>query len=122
MATILVVDDRYANREYLTTLLSYVGHRLLEASDGVEALQLARAEHPDLTITDLLMPRMDGYEFARQLRADPEVGQIPVVFYTASYLVDEAASLARHCGVTHIIQKPADPESLLKVVAEALGN
>ena len=86
MATILVVDDRPLNREVLTTLLGYAGHRLLEAGDAVEGLALTRAEHPDLVIADILMPTMDGYEFVRQVRADPAIAQTPIVFYTAHYL------------------------------------
>ena len=71
MATILVVDDLSANREVLVTLLRHHGHRLIEAADGREGLAAAQVEHPDLVITDVLMPVMDGYEFVRQLRLDP---------------------------------------------------
>ena len=70
MATILIVDDKPVNRQFLATLLGYRGHCLLEAEDGAEALERARAELPDLIITDLLMPTMDGYELIRQLRAE----------------------------------------------------
>jgi CheY-like chemotaxis protein len=77
MATILVVDDRAPNRELLVTLLGYKGHRLLEAADGAEALAIVRTERPDLVITDIPMPTMDGYEFVRELRADPEIAATP---------------------------------------------
>ena len=90
MATILIVDDRPANREFLMTLLGYGGHRLLQAADGAEALATARAERPDLVIADILMPTMDGYEFVRQLRADPAIARTPVVFCTAHYHEGEA--------------------------------
>jgi two-component system cell cycle sensor histidine kinase/response regulator CckA len=73
LATILVVDDCATNREFLVKLLGYQQHRLLEASDGAEALMQVRAHRPDLVITDILMPTMDGYEFVRQLRADPAI-------------------------------------------------
>ncbi|MGH2704691.1 MAG: response regulator [Actinomycetota bacterium] len=80
-----VVDDNPTNRELLTSLLGYSGeHRLLEADDGVQALVLARKERPDLVIADILMPRMDGYEFARELRSDPDTGGAAVIFYTAA--------------------------------------
>ena len=121
MATILVVDDYSANREFLITLLGYSGHRLLEAADGAEALKVVRTEHPDLVIADLVMPTMDGYEFVHQLRADPSVAQTPVIFCTATYLQSEAWALAQSCGVRHIITKPAEPEIVLKIVAEALA-
>src|SRR3977135_2748658 len=94
VATILAVDDHRTNREFLVTLLGYQKHRLLEASDGAEALALVKAHHPDLVITDILMPTMDGYEFVRQLRADPEISSTTVVFFTAQYHKNEAESLA----------------------------
>ena len=68
MTTILVVDDLATNREVLVTLLGYKGHRLIEAADGAEGLAAARAERPDLVITDVLMPVMDGYELVRELQ------------------------------------------------------
>ena len=77
MATILIVDDRPSNRQFLTTLLGYGGHRLLEAGDGAAALGLVRADRPDLIITDILMPTMDGYEFVQHVRADPDVAPTP---------------------------------------------
>ena len=72
MATILIVDDRPTNRQFLLTLLGYTAHRLLEAADGAQALEVTRAERPDLVITDILMPTMDGYhqaDHAGDLRA-----------------------------------------------------
>lgn len=121
MATILVVDDHPSNREFLTTLLGYSGHRMLEAADGAEALEVVRVARPDLIIADLVMPTMDGYEFVRQLRADPIVAQTQVIFCTATYLQAEAWTLAQSCGVQHILTKPAEPEVVLKVVAEVLA-
>jgi signal transduction histidine kinase len=120
MATIVVVDDRALNRKFLVTLLGYAGHRLLEASDGVEGLEIVRAQRPDLVIVDLVMPTMDGYEFVRQLRADPAIAQTRVIFYTAAYLQAETYALARACGVHHIVTKPAEPQVVLKSVTEAL--
>jgi CheY-like chemotaxis protein len=84
------VDDHESNRELLTTLLEYRNHRTVEAGDGLEGLERARAERPDLIITDILMPAMDGYEFTRRLRADADVASVPVVFYSAHYLMQEA--------------------------------
>ncbi len=81
---------------------------------------LARAEQPDLVIADILMPTMDGYEFVRQLRADRSIAHIQVIFYTAYYHEQEAYSLARECGVAHILTKPSEPEVVLRVVDEAL--
>jgi PAS domain S-box-containing protein len=122
MATILVVDDRQTNREFLSTLLGYQNHRVVEAVDGADALSLALAERPDLVITDILMPTMDGYEFVRRLRADPDTAAIPVIFHTAHYLDREARALARASGVSHIVYKPTEPQALLLAVDAALGR
>jgi len=121
MAKILVVDDRPTNRQFLLTLLGYSGHRLFEAADGAEALVLVRAQHPDLVITDILMPTMDGYEFVQDLRADPDIASTQVIFYTATYSTPEANLLAKACGVDTVLRKPSDPEEILAAVNRALG-
>jgi len=120
MATILIVDDRPGNRHALTTLLAYRRHRLLEASDGREALTLAGAEHPDLIISDILMPEMDGFEFVRRLRADRLIGATPVIFSTAHFLNREAAALAQAMGVSCILCKPIAPERLQAAIDAVL--
>jgi signal transduction histidine kinase len=121
MATILVVDDDAVNRQFLTALLGYSGHHTLEAADGAEALVQVRAEHPALVIADVLMPTMDGYEFVRRLRSDPDIAQTLVVFYTAAYHEQEGRALAEACGVSHVLCKPSDPEVILGIVSAALG-
>lgn len=121
MTTVLVVDDRPVNREFFTTLLGYRGYRVTEAGDGAEALSLIQTDRPDLVISDILMPTMDGYEFVRRLRADPVTAAIPVIFSTAHYLDREARSLAEACGVLYTITKPAEPEAVLSAVDAALG-
>jgi diguanylate cyclase (GGDEF)-like protein/PAS domain S-box-containing protein len=122
MAKILIIDDRAVNREFLVTLLGYKGYQLLEASDGAEGLAIVGAEHPDLVICDVLMPTMDGYEFVRQLRADPAIAHITVIFYTAHYREREAQKLAEACGVLYVLTKPCEPELVIRVVEEALGH
>ena len=121
MAKVLVVDDHPSNRDLITTLLGYGGeHRCFEAADGSEALASVRVERPDLVICDVLMPTMDGYEFVRQLRADPEIAATRVVFYTAIFMEREARNLARECGVTHVLTKPCEPQEILDTVAAVL--
>ncbi|VTR94811.1 multi-sensor hybrid histidine kinase : Multi-sensor hybrid histidine kinase OS=Chthoniobacter flavus Ellin428 GN=CfE428DRAFT_6228 PE=4 SV=1: Response_reg: GAF_3: PAS_4: PAS_4: GAF_2: PAS_9: PAS_3: HisKA: HATPase_c: Response_reg [Gemmata massiliana] len=122
MATILIVDDRPANREFLVTLLGYSDHRLLEAGDGAEGLALVRAERPDLVIADVLMPTMDGYEFVRQLRAEPAIANTRVIFYTAHFHEPEARRLAVDCGVAAVLTKPSEPEVVLQTIETVLGN
>ena len=120
MATILVVDDRSDNRSFLVSLLGYSGHQLVEAVDGEEALIKARAHPPDLVITDLLMPTMDGFEFVRRLRSEAALADVRVIFYTATYMASDARGLADACGVTHILTKPVEPDVVLRVVGEEL--
>jgi signal transduction histidine kinase/FixJ family two-component response regulator len=121
MAAILVVDDRASNRDLLAALLTYAGHTVSQAADGAQGLEATRAGRPDLVIADLLMPTMDGYEFVRRLRADPEIAATPVVFYTATYQDSEARALAEKCGVRYMLSKPMDPEAMLRTVEEVLG-
>ena len=95
---------------------------MLEAADGAEALAVVEAEHPDLVITDVLMPVMDGYEFVRQLRLEKATRRIPVVFYTAHYGEREARAFALSSGVSFVLTKPVEPEEVLKIVGRALAG
>ena len=107
MTSVLVLDDRPADRGLLTTVLRYAGYDVIPAGEGGEALELARAERPDLIITDVLMPTMNGYEFVQQLREDPALAETPVMFCTAHDLVGDVRHMADACGVEHFITKPA---------------
>jgi len=120
MATILVVDDRYANRAILVTLLSRAGYRVLQAADGNEALAVCRLDHVSLVITDVLMPVMDGFELVRELRRDEATANMPVIFYTAHYSEPEAKALALSSGVSWVLTKPAHHDALLQTVGRAL--
>jgi signal transduction histidine kinase/DNA-binding NarL/FixJ family response regulator len=122
MASILVIDDDPPARELLCTVLGYAGHRMREAADGAEGLAAIDGDPPQLVIVDLLMPTMDGLEFVRRLRELPAGRSTPVIFYTAGYLQSEANTLARSCGVAHLIVKPAEPEQIFKVVDTVLGE
>jgi PAS domain S-box-containing protein len=120
MAAILVVEDRSPDRELLSTVLSHGRHRVLEAADGAEALRLLRAEHPDLLISDILLPKMDGYELVRQMRLDPAISATSVIFYTAAFNEQEARNLAQECGVSLVLSKPTDPKTIIEKVTEVL--
>jgi len=122
LAKILIVDDNQTNRSFLTTLLGYGGHALREASDGAEALAALSQERPDLIIADILMPTMDGYELVRRLRENTDYTHIPVIFCTAHFSAREAKDLARECGVSHVLAKPCDPETVIDAVDDCLGK
>ena len=120
MATILIVDTNPVDRRWYITLLGNYGHRLLEAADGVEALKLAQTELPELIITDILMPHLDGFSLVRRLRAEPLLAGIPVIFQTSNYDVSEIHRLAHASGVQHILRKAAEPHDILRAVNESL--
>ena len=122
MTTILVVDDRAINREFLATLLSYAGYEVIQAANGADALALVRSHRPELVITDVLMPVMDGIEFAERVRADADIARTPIIFYTATYRSTEARALAASCGVQAVLAKPAEPKDILDAVGAALGT
>jgi diguanylate cyclase len=117
---ILVVDDIATNRKLLSALLTFEGYRVSEAADGAEALAMTRSDTPQLVISDILMPSMDGYEFVRRLREDPATSGLRVIFYTANYHESEARSLADQCGVSRVIVKPCPAPDLVIAVAQVL--
>jgi diguanylate cyclase (GGDEF)-like protein len=122
MATILVADDNRANREALAALLEAAGHRVVRAVDGREALERAREVRPELVISDVLMPLMDGYELARRLRADPASATAAVMFYTAYFGGQDAQALAQAHGVSRVMVKPSDNDEILRQVDAVLAS
>jgi CheY-like chemotaxis protein len=122
MTKVLVVDDQPTNRFLLTSILEPNGYAIVESSDGAEALVAAEETRPDLIITDVLMPTMDGFEFMRHLRAKPAFASTPVIFCTAHYLERDARTLAAECGVLEILCKPIKPLNVLEMVNRVLGG
>ena len=122
MAKILIVDDNATNRKLLVSLLKHEGHETIEALDGNDALASLRAQRPHLVMSDILMPTMDGYEFVRQVRADPELAGTPVIFHTAHYHEREAQRLAQVCGVARVLAKPSEAAEILRAVEQALAG
>ena len=123
MATVMVVDDVAANRDIVRMLLGYRGHEVIEAHDGADALRLAHTHHPDVVVSDVLMPGIDGLELVHRLRADPdrEAAQAPVIFYTANYLEPETRPIAEACGVSQVVLRSQDPDALLDAIETALA-
>lgn len=122
MPTVLILDDRPADRELMTVLLAHAGHRVIEAQDAEQALQHARAERPDLVITDILMPQTNGYEFVRLLRQQEENAHTPVVFCTANYVEGEVRALADAVGVRHFLEKPYTSDAINTLVGDVLES
>ncbi|MFL5953636.1 MAG: response regulator [Gaiellaceae bacterium] len=122
MTLTLVLDDQADSRALLRTVLEHAGHQVIEASSGDEALEMAVARSPDLIVSDILMPQMDGYEFVRRLRSSTKIRQPAVIFCTGTFRADEASEIGRQCGVAHVIAKPAPPEEILRVAEHALAT
>lgn len=113
--TILIVDDDPMNINILSEILE-PKHEILFATNGRDALRIARDERPDLIILDIIMPEMDGYEICRRLKASPEVSAIPVIFVTGlSNVADETKGLK--AGAVDYITKPISPPIVLMRVS-----
>lgn len=121
MATILIVDERTLDRE-LAAALGYHGHRLLEISDGANAIEAVRATEPDLLLADILTPEPGGYHLARTLWLEAGIVQPRIVFLAASCVEAEARALARACGVSGIVTTPTGSGILLDAVNDALSG
>lgn len=120
MPKILVVEDHLHNRELLVTLLELHGYSVITAGNGEEGVVRARAERPDLIILDMELPGLNGYEAARLIRSDPEIGRTPILAVTAHALPgDEAKALAAGCD--GYISKPIDTRGLPVKVRELLA-
>ena len=117
--TILTVDDAATMRKVIALALAGAGHDVIEAEDGVAALNLIQSRQVDLVITDVNMPRMDGIEFIRQARLIPRFQKIPMLLLTTES-DPEIKSRGRAAGATGWIVKPFKQEQLLAVVAKVL--
>ncbi len=120
MTKLLVVDDNEQNRYLLQAILGSHGYAIMLASDGAEALKKAKAEPPDLVVTDILMPGMDGYSLCREWKGDETLKKIPLVFYTATYTDPKDEEFALSLGADCFIVKPQEPEVLLAKIEEVL--
>jgi CheY-like chemotaxis protein len=118
-AKILIVDDEAAIREYEATLLGEIGHEVLVAADGAEALRLAREKQPDLALLDIMMPELSGIEVCRQLRADPRTRDIRVIVVSA---VDAKRALEESiiAGADDFLAKPINALELMVRVRSIL--
>ncbi|MEX2504448.1 MAG: response regulator [Egicoccus sp.] len=116
---VLVVDDEADVRVYLTVTLELAGFDVVEAADGVEALELARSDAPDLVLLDVMMPRLDGMQTLRRLRSDPRTSHLPVLLTTARVQRDDVLQ-GLDTGADDYLTKPIDADVLVARVRAAL--
>ena len=115
MANILVIDDNPENREILKARLEQAGHHVVEAKDGDEGVGLCKDPKPDLIFLDVMMPKVDGWQVCRQLKANPLTRNIPVVMLTAlGQKIDQLRGF--ESGADEFLTKPWDAQHLLEIV------
>jgi CheY-like chemotaxis protein len=117
---ILVVEDVPNVLELLEVTLRFKGYPVITARNGLEALDAIAKERPALIITDLLMPKMNGYALIQRLRNDPATTQIPIIVLSATYVTPEDKSFALNLGALRFLEKPIDAEEFLLTIAELL--
>ncbi len=121
MAKILIAEDERDIRELVTFTLRYAGHDVHQASNGEEALNMAKEIIPELILMDVRMPKMTGYEACRHMKADETLKHVPVVFLSAKGQETEIQT-GLEVGATDYILKPFAPDQLIKRVSEILAK
>ena len=119
--TVLLVEDNEDNRIIYSTVLRHVGYDVIEAEDGVRAIELARSAKPDLILMDISIPQMDGWEATRILRKDPLTRDIPIIALTAHALPDDREK-AVQVGFTAYLAKPVEPRAVVAEVRRWIGT
>ncbi len=117
---ILVVEDVPNVLELLEVTLRFKGYPVKTARNGQEALEAVASERPALIITDILMPKMDGYALAHAIRKEPRTRQIPIIFLSATYVTPEDKAFALSLGAVRFLEKPVDTDDFLLTIAEVL--
>jgi CheY-like chemotaxis protein len=119
--TLLLVEDNEDNRIIYSTVLRHLGYTVLEAQDGVAAVELARSAQPDLILMDISIPRMDGWEATRVLREDERTRDIPIIALTAHALADDRDRAAQ-VGFTSYLAKPIEPRVVVAEIRRLIGD
>jgi len=114
--TILLIEDNEQNRYLAIFLLESRGFRVLWATDGLSGIERAKEIKPDLILLDIQLPRMDGYEVARRLRAEPDLRHIPIIAVT-SYAMAGDREKTLDAGCDGYIEKPIDPETFVDEIS-----
>jgi len=114
---VLLVDDDRDTREMYSFYLSYSGLHVTEATTGRRALERAREERPDVVVTDIAMPEMDGLELSRRLRAEEQTHDVPIIAVSG-----QASERARQAGADIVLDKPCEPRHLLRAIEYVLRD
>ncbi|MCX6074341.1 MAG: response regulator [Campylobacterales bacterium] len=120
MKTILLLDDNEDAVVLQTIILESDGFSVQSAINGVQGLEKLKTFHPDIIVSDVLMPEMDGFEFCRAVKRDDNLKNIPVVFYSAQYTDEEDKELADDVGAEGFIYKPIEMETFLTIINRIL--
>ena len=118
---ILIVDDEPKNLKLFGDLLQKFGYTTIEATDGKQGVELAKARKPDLILMDIMMPNMDGLEATRILKADASTSSIPIIALTSYAMAGDKERILQ-AGCDHYITKPIDIKEFLKNVADYLSR
>ncbi len=121
MATVMVVEDNELSRDALSRRLARRGYRIVLAEDGAQAIELARSERPDLILMDLGLPRIDGWEATRQLKADPTTRRIPIIVLSAHAMTNDRDK-ALQAGGDEFDTKPVRFQPLLDKMEALLAR
>ena len=119
---VLVVDDNINSRKLLVKILVSNDYEAVEVTNGKEALDFFKKSKPGLIISDIMMPKMDGFTLIKEVKNNPETKDIPFVFYTAHYVSENDHLLAKSLGASRFIVKPAEPNELLQEIQNVLDE
>ena len=119
---ILIVDDNEDSRMILKKTLEYDGHTVVAATDGLKALEKAEESPPEMIISDILMPQMDGFRLCSEVKKNKQLRDIPFVFYTATYVDPEDERLGISFGASRYILKPIETPDFIKIIDEILDE
>ncbi len=122
MKKILIVDDLPQNLYLLEVLLKSNGYEVEQASNGIEALEIARKNPPEMIISDILMPGMDGFSLCRAWKSDDQLKNIPFIYYTATYTDPKDEKFAMSLGAERFIVKPMEPDIFLAIIKEIIHS
>ena len=117
---ILSVDDKTENLYLMESMLRGYGYEVVAAHNGIEALQKLEDQQFDMIISDILMPKMDGFQLCREVKKNDKLKQIPFVFYTATYIDKKDEDLALSLGASGFIIKPTEPEKFMEIIATVI--